>query len=117
MNKKLLLSNFIVVFAMAFALLFQSIHSVEHLHQIVTEKACVHSETNSKTNFTHEHHGLDKCSLCDFTFSQFTSFKKEVFDFCTYNHTSQKNVSLYETIKPNFEGSLFSHRGPPFFIV
>lgn len=117
MNKKLHIANFSVVFAIIFALLFQSFHSVEHLSQIVTEKVCVHSPTNDKADITHQHHGLDKCSLCDFTFSQFTSFKKEVFDFCTYNHTSQKNVSLYETIKPNFEGSLFSHRGPPFFIV
>ncbi|HPW97069.1 MAG TPA: hypothetical protein PK218_00745 [Flavobacterium sp.] len=117
MNRKLLLTNFIVVFAMAFALLFQSIHSVEHLHQIVTEKACVHSETNSKTNFTHEHHGLDKCSLCDFTFSHFTSPIKVTFDFYSYELNTPKVVSLYETIKPNFQGSLFSHRGPPFFIV
>lgn len=102
---------------MAFALLFQSVHSVEHLSQIVTEKACVHSETTSKTNITHEHHGVEKCSLCDFTFSHFTSPIKVTFDFYTAEFHAQKIVSLYETIKPNFEGSLFSLRAPPIFIA
>lgn len=117
MNKKLHIANFSVVFAIIFALLFQSFHSVEHLSQIVTEKVCVHSPTNDKADITHQHHGLEKCNLCDFTFSHFTSPIKVTFDFYSYELNTPKVVSLYETIKPNFEGSLFSHRGPPFFIV
>jgi len=117
MNRKLHLTNFFVVFAMAFALLFQSIHSVEHLSQIVTEKVCVHEPSNSKTTITHQHHGVEKCNLCDFTFSQFTSPIKVTFDFHSAVFIASKVVSIYETIKPNFEGSLFSHRGPPSFIV
>lgn len=117
MNRKLHIPNFIVVFAMAFALLFQSFHSVEHLSQIITEKVCIHSESGSKIKITHEHHDIEKCSLCDFTFSQFTSIKNVDFDFCTYNIITEKIVSLYETIIPNFNGSLLSLRAPPFFIA
>ena len=117
MNKKLHFTNFIVVFAMAFAMLFQSVHSVEHLSQIVTEKACVHNETNSKTNITHEHHGIEKCNLCDFTFNHFTSPIKVKFELYSPDFNTPKIVSTYVTIKPNFEGSLFSLRAPPIFIV
>ena len=117
MNRKLHITNFIVVFSIVFALLFQSVHSIEHLSQLVTEKVCVHSETEAKVNFTHQHHGVEKCSLCDFTFSHFTSPIKVVFEFYSTEFNTPKIVSLYETIKPKFKGSLFSLRGPPFFIA
>ena len=117
MNRKLHITNFIVVFAIVFALLFRSVHSMEHLSQLVTEKKCIHSETDSKVNFTHQHHGVEKCSLCDFTFSHFTSPIKITFDFHTNEINTREIVSHYQTIKPYFEGSLFSLRGPPFFIA
>ena len=117
MSKKLHITNFIVVFSIVFALLFQSFHSIEHLSEVFTEKTCVHSETEAKVNFTHHHHGLEKCDLCHFTFSHFTSPIKVNFDFLSIQVNSTQIVSLYETIKPNFEGSLFSLRAPPIFIV
>ncbi|MGV9002965.1 hypothetical protein [Flavobacterium sp.] len=117
MNRKLHITNFIVVFSIVFALLFQSVHSVEHLAQIVTEKKCVHNETEAKVNFTHHHHGIEKCSLCDFTFSHFTSPIKIAFEFRTTAINATEIISHYQTINPNFEGSSLSLRGPPFFIV
>lgn len=117
MSKKLHITNFIVVFSIVFALLFQSFHSMEHLSEVFTEKTCVHSETEAKVNFTHHHHGLEKCDLCHFTFSHFTSPIKITFEFHSRQFSSSQIVSLYETIKPNFEGSLFSLRAPPNFIA
>lgn len=117
MSKKLHITNFIVVFSIVFALLFQSIHSMEHLSEVFNEKTCIHNETEAKVNFTHHHHGIEKCDLCHFTFSHFTSPIKVSFEFYTTEFNAPEIVSLYETIKPNFEGSLFSHRGPPFFIA
>lgn len=117
MSKKLHITNFIVVFSIVFALLFQSFHSMEHLSEVFTEKTCVHSETEAKVNFTHHHHGLEKCDLCHFTFSHFTSPIIITFEFHSRQFNSPQSVSLYETIKPNFEGSLFSLRAPPIFIV
>jgi hypothetical protein len=112
MNRKLQIANCVITFSIVFALLFQSIHSVEHLSQIVTEKKCVHSETAAKNNITHEHHGLEKCNLCDFTLSSVffvDSMKPLQFSKVFYSNSfyfTFQNIDFYS-------GSSKTLRGPP----
>lgn len=113
MTKKLHITHFIVVLAMAFALLFQSFHSVKHLSQILTEKVCLHDPSYSKTTITHHHHGVEKCTLCDFTFSSaftFNKIKNKSFQTILFYNNSYyyQSPEIYF-----FSGSTFAQRGPP----
>ena len=55
-----------------FSMGFQSFHEFEHLKVQLSEQNCNHS-TNQKNQITHEHHGYDNCSTCEFTISHFLS--------------------------------------------
>jgi hypothetical protein len=99
-----------------FAIVFQSVHSYEHLTKELTEKKCIHKHNSSK-EITHQHKSFDHCFVCDFCFSNFISS-----DYINYNY--QKIVFISESpfsdskqIINYFKGALFSLRAPPRFIV
>ena len=95
-----------------FAILFQSIHSFEHLTKQLTEKKCLHKHT-SIADITHEHKVFDKCFTCEFAFSSFISTSIQSFVFanglCLYNGNS---YFLKESVH-YYSGISYSLRGPP----
>jgi len=112
MDKKRAIFNFSLALAMLFAILFQSIHSVEHLVEQLSTAHCEHQPTESKTQITHQHHDLDHCPICDFTFSSFVA--SELYGINFSNSIVDVAYFSYAFEIPFFyPGSLNSDRGPP----
>ena len=113
MKKKLAIINLLMSASVLFAILFQSVHSFEHLVKQFSEKHCDHKYAKHKNEINHSHHGLEKCFVCEFTFSPFTATETVTFDFKNPSYgTAESSFYFWESAE-FFRGSLFSHRGPP----
>jgi len=104
------------MFAVLFAMLFQNVHSYEHLAKQLSEKKCYHKYNSSK-EITHQHHNFDHCFVCDFTLSTFISAQIHHFKFKKTNLPSGYSFFKSKEITQFFKGSLFALRAPPSFIV
>lgn len=115
MKKKLILINLVLMIAVLFSILFQSIDSYGHLAKERFEKKCYHKH-NSNSEITHQHHHFDHCFVCEFALSAFTSTDFFSFEF---HFPSVETHYLFGSKKPiiSFPGSLYALRGPPNFIV
>ncbi len=116
MKNKFVVINSLLSIVILFSILFQSVHSYEHLAKQLTEKKCLHKH-NSRLEITHEHHKFDHCFVCDFTLSSFIS--ADSFHYNLKNTTVISGYSYFKSkeITQFFKGSLFSLRAPPCFIV
>jgi hypothetical protein len=111
MKKNKLILSLSLAVAVLISIVFQSFHTYEHLEKQLSEKQC-HHKYNSKSEITHQHHNLDHCYVCEFTFGTYIS---------PNNFSSQLNASYKKTpcfliateVVISFSGSLYSHRGPP----
>ena len=96
-----------------FTMLFQTIHSYEHVYKQITEKHCVHSYNSNQKQITHSHSVDNNCPICHFAFS---TFIPNSFNSLTFQKISVTTdiVSFYTTkTTPFFKGSLFALRAPP----
>ena len=117
MKKKNLIVSLFFGLAVLFAIILQSVHTFDHLEKELTTKECHHKYAKNKTEFTHAHHNLDHCFVCEFTFS--TSIKSDFFTF-TFKKVQIPIFYSYfysKEIAQSFRGSLFALRAPPSFIV
>ena len=116
MKSKFAIINTLMSVVIMFAILFQSVHSYEHLAKQLTEKKCIHKHVSDK-EITHHHKGFDHCFVCDFSFSSFISSDgfcynyQKIISFSEFQFSDSKEITNY------FKGSLFSLRAPPHFIV
>ncbi|NNT71256.1 hypothetical protein HKT18_03405 [Flavobacterium sp. IMCC34852] len=117
MKRKLLFTNALMGLMILFAIFFQSIHSFEHLVKQFSEKECHHVYHEHKTEVTHGHDGLEKCFVCEFAFSNYTSTPVKPFDFRNKEVPTLYTFFYSKEITQKFRGSLFALRAPPFFIV
>jgi hypothetical protein len=99
-----------------FAMLFQSVHSYEHLAKQLSEKKCFH-KYNSCQEITHQHHSFENCFVCNFTLSNYISSDVSHFEFKKINIPSGYSIFKSREITQFFKGSLFALRAPPSFIV
>lgn len=96
-----------------FAMLFQTIHSYEHVYKQLTEKRCDHKYTAHKNQITHSHSVENNCPLCHFTFSIFISNSFRTLSFHK-QEVSTLTVFFYNRETSTFfKGSLFALRAPP----
>ncbi|MDD5150310.1 MAG: hypothetical protein PHC28_07470 [Flavobacterium sp.] len=116
MKKKFALLNYFLMIAVLFSILFQSVHSYEHLAKQLSEKNCHHTYNSSK-EITHQHHNFDHCFVCNFTLSSFVTSKISQFEFKKINIPSGYTFFKSRAITQFFKGSLFALRAPPSFIV
>lgn len=98
-----------------FAMLFQTIHSYEHLYQQLNEKNCNHKYTANEKQITHSHTVDNDCPVCHFTFSTFISNSFHTFSFHKLNATTLKVLFYNKFSATFFKGSHFSLRAPPIF--
>lgn len=113
MKKKIILINFSISLIVLFAMLFQTVHSYEHIYRQLTEKHCDHSNSGLKNQITHSHSVDTDCSICHFAFSTFTPT-----GFYSYSFTKVIDVTpcvfFYSKVNAAFfKGSLFALRAPP----
>lgn len=116
MKKKLVIINLSLMAAVLFSILFQSLHSYEHLAKQFAEKQCHHHYHQGKTEFTHHHTEFDHCFVCEFTLSSFIS--PENYSYAL--NFSHKEIPYFFNItkaSASFSGSSYFLRGPPDFII
>jgi hypothetical protein len=116
MNRKLQFLNVSMGLIVLFAILFQSVHSFEHLAKQLSEKQCHHKYHSHKTEINHSHDDFDNCFVCEFTFSNFISASKPTYNFADKAITTKYSFVYSKEVYHSFKGSLFSLRAPPHFI-
>jgi spore maturation protein CgeB len=116
MKKKLVILNYFLMFTVLFSMLFQSMHSYEHLAKQFSEKKC-HHKYISNQEITHHHHNLDHCFVCNFALSNFIASDFSSFEFKKVVISSGYSFFKSGEITQFFKGSLFALRAPPNFIV
>lgn len=113
MKKKIAVLNFLMSFAVLFAMLFQTVHSYEHILRQASEKHCDHKYTAGQKEITHSHSVDSNCHICHFAFSTYIPNTFEAFSF----HKTTVEISgiffYFESISTFFKGSLFALRAPP----
>jgi hypothetical protein len=116
MKKKFVIVNYFLAVAVLFSILFQFVHSYEHLAKQLSEKDCHHKYTSSQ-EIMHQHHGFDHCFVCHFSVSSFVASEISSFEFQKITIPSGYSFFKSKEITQFFSGSLFALRAPPVFIV
>ncbi len=114
MQKRLIHINFFLTIAVLFTILFQSIHSFEHLSELFLEKEFVQSQ-NYRLEITDQSHESHHCFVCDFQISSFIAIDFFQFDFKNALINSAYIFTKSRTISTFYKGSLFLLRAPPKF--
>lgn len=111
MKKKFAILNSFLAIAVLFSMLFQFVHSSEHLAKQLSEKECHHKYTSNQ-EITHQHH-VDDCFVCHFSVSSFITTGIHRFEFSTNPVFSKVTLFRSLEITQFFKGSLFALRAPP----
>ncbi len=112
MKKNKFILSFSLVITVLFSILFQSIHSYEHLLKQISEKHCDHKYNVSGTEITHQHHHVDHCDVCHFALSSYITPINFSYNLYSISREIPYFFNENETII-SFSGSLYSLRGPP----
>ena len=95
------------------AILFQTLHSYEHVFKQLSEKPCEHHTSANEKQITHCHDVDTKCHICHFAFSTYlpNSFEAVIFQ---KTQIETKPIFIYtKSVSTFFKGSLFALRAPP----
>lgn len=95
--------------AVLFAILFQSLHSYEHI--LEDEFTITHTNSSQKDLHANDHHH-GKCFVCEFTFSTFIGTEFASFQFKPSFEAIEYSF-FYNEIPTIFSGKSTSLRGPP----
>jgi hypothetical protein len=113
MKKKIVLINLFMSVTVLFAMLFQTIHSYEHVYKQLTEKHCDHHSVDGQKQITHSHSVDTNCHVCHFAFSTFIPNAFQALSFHKIN-IEALYISFYTKVASSFfKGSLFALRAPP----
>lgn len=115
MKRKVLFLNAFISVAILFSMLLQSVHSLEHLSKLFSEKECHHTYSG-KTEISHQHHPFDECLSCEFTFSSFVCPDLFHFDFLFVQPSSVKTFAADESLVVTANSTLHL-RGPPATVI
>ena len=112
MKKNKLILSLSLVITVLFSILFQSLHTYEHLAKQLSQKQCYHKYNVTGTEITHQHHKIDHCYVCQFALGNYITPK----DFSYQLYVSIEEIPYCNSVKEtiiSFSGSLYSLRGPP----
>ncbi|WP_281309551.1 hypothetical protein [Flavobacterium flavigenum] len=116
MKRRQLITGFSLGLMVLFSILFQSIHSYEHISQQLSEKKCHHNYNDANGEITHQHHNDDSCFICNFSFGSYIAPENFIFQFFNNHQEIPYFFGFSESII-SFSGSLYALRGPPFAIA
>lgn len=116
MKRKQLILSFSFAVTILFSILFQSIHSYEHIVKQLTEKQCHHNYNDPSGEITHQHHDFEVCFVCNFAFGSYILPENFSFQFHSYDSEIPYFLPLSEKIFSISVSSYFL-RGPPAAIV
>lgn len=95
------------------AMLFQTVHSYEHVFKQLTEKPCKHYYSANQKQITHSHSTDNNCHICHFSFS---TYIPNPFQTVFFHKIQSKTVVVFQytkSVTTFFKGSLFALRAPP----
>jgi hypothetical protein len=95
----------------------QSFDAIHHFSEETKIEKCKHKYAKNKTEFSHAHHQLEHCKICDFTFSTFTYNSILNFSFKNTNYSQKYSYFHSKEITQFFKGAIFCLRAPPVFIA
>ena len=105
-----------ILVAVLSSILFQSVHSFEHILAEFSEHKCEHLYDTGQEQITHEHHNFDHCYSCDFHFSNYIA--ADILSVPHHYFTSYSNYFEVAVEHPTcYSGIHYLLRGPPRFIV
>ncbi|MFC0078612.1 hypothetical protein ACFFLS_16305 [Flavobacterium procerum] len=116
MKRKQLILSFGSAVMILFSILFQSIHSYEHIAKQLTEKKCHHSYKDPNGEITHNHDSNDVCYVCNFAFGSYILPEKFSFEFTSFAKEIPYFFALQENVI-SFHLNFCLLRGPPPSIV
>ncbi|MFH7016485.1 hypothetical protein [Flavobacterium sp. FlaQc-47] len=116
MKRKQLISSVFLALTLLFSILFQSIHSYEHIVKQLSEKQCHHNYNDPSGEITHQHHDYELCYVCHFVFGSYIVPQEFAFQFHNYPIEIPYFFSLSEKIFSLSECP-YLLRGPPAAIV
>ena len=96
-----------------FSMLFQSLHSYEHVLEQLSHEICHHEPSNNKAEVTHKHHVGNHCFVCEFTLGTFLTSENPVFIIPKPSINFENRFLYSKSIPQYFKGSLFALRAPP----
>ena len=112
MKKNKFIVSLSLVVTVLFSMLFQSFHTYEHLQKQLSQKQCHHKYKVTGTEITHQHHKLDHCYVCEFSFGSYTTPK----DFSYQLYSKIEEIPHFNAAEQTlilFSGSVYFLRGPP----
>jgi hypothetical protein len=115
MKNKFYIFNLLLSGLVLFSILFQFVHSYEHLVKQMSEKHCIHKANKNESNITHKHSGFDHCYICQFAFSPFKLSETYLFQIKKLEFSSNYRFFYAKEISILYKGSLFALRAPPRF--
>lgn len=95
------------------AMLFQTVHSYEHVFKELSEKPCEHHTSANQKEITHGHDVDTKCHICHFAFSTYIPNTFEAVIFQKIQSEGKSIFAFTQTSSVFFKGSLFALRAPP----
>lgn len=101
--------SFIVLSAM----LFQTIHSYEHVFKQLSETPCQHHTSANQKEITHSHATDTNCHICHFAFSTYLPTPFQVLFFQKIQFEKVVAFTYTKAVSTFFKGSLFALRAPP----
>jgi len=113
MKKKIILINFLMSLMVLSAMLFQTVHSYEHVYKQLTEKPCNHEYNAHQKQITHTHAVENHCPICHFAFSTFIPNSFHALSFQKVTIAIAPAFSCKTIASAFFKGSLFALRAPP----
>lgn len=116
MKRKQLLLSLSLAAMVLFSILFQSMHSYEHIVKQLSEKQCHHDYNDRHGEITHQHHNFDSCFICHFAFTSYLAPQEVVFQF----RVLHKEIPYFFTFSEkllSFSKSAYLLRGPPTALV
>ncbi len=116
MKKRQLILSVSLALTVLFSILFQSIHSYEHIVKQLSEKQCHHDYNDPSGEITHQHHNYDLCYVCHFAFGSYIVPEEFSIQFGTFHKEIPYFFAFSENIF-SFSGSAYLLRGPPQTIV
>ncbi|WP_163391854.1 hypothetical protein [Flavobacterium limi] len=116
MKKKQLITSISLALIVLFSILFQSVHSYEHISKQLSEKKCHHNYNDVNGEITHQHHNDDSCFVCHFAFGSYIGPEKISFQFFSNHQEIPYSFGISESFI-SFSKSLNPLRGPPSAII
>ncbi len=117
MKGKLFFTNALMGLMILFAIIFQSLHAIEHLAKQFSEEKCHHAYNHHHTEIGHGHDGLEKCFVCEFAFGGYTATPVNALQLQKIAVPTSYHFCYSKEITQRFRGSLFALRAPPGFIA